>query len=218
MKQKIKLIITEDQPVMRTALKSLLENYKEFEIIGEASNGRELLDLLKDKTPDVVLLDLRMPIMNGCETLEIINKRFKNVRVIMLSMHDEFDTIVEILSKGARGFVSKNGQPEHLVKAIHEVFKNGHYFDKNISEAMLNGLLKEKSINPLFDEQALSERETQVMKGICDGLTNNCIAGKLNISPSTVDFHKRNIYKKTKSRNVADLLKYAIKYGMIVIN
>lgn len=218
MKTKIKILIAEDQGIIRASLKCLLQNQKQLEVIAEASNGREVLDILKEKEPDIVLLDLKMPVMNGCETLEIINKRYKNVKVIILSMYDEMDVVIDLLTKGARGFVSKNSTIDLLTKAIQEVHQDGHFFDKQVSEAMLSGLLKGKLINPLFDEQALSERETQLMKEICNGLTNNLIAKKLNISASTVDFHKRNIYRKTKSKNVSDLMKYAIKYNLIVFS
>ncbi len=218
MKTKIKILIAEDQAIIRMGLKCILKSQKDFEVIAEASNGREVLDILKDKTPDILLLDLKMPVMDGCETLKVISKRFKDVKVIILSMYDEFEVIIDLFSKGARGFVSKNSHHDILINAIHEVNKDGHSFDKQVSEAMLSGLLKEKSINPLFDEQALTERETILMKEICNGLTNICIADKLKISPHTVNFHKVNIYRKTKSKNVSDLLKYAIKHGMILVS
>lgn len=217
-KQKIKIVLAEDQHVIRKALRCFIELEKDMQIVSEVCNGKELLEFLKLNTPDVVLLDMKMPIMNGCEALEIICKRFPNAKVIMLSMYDDFNLIIDLMTKGARGFVSKNNSPEFLVQAIREVYKDGHFFDKKVSEAMLNGLLKEKSINPYFDEQALSGRETEIMKEICNGLTNNSISKKLNISASTVDFHKRNIYRKTKSKNTIDLMKYAIKHQMILIS
>lgn len=218
MKTKIKLIIAEDHPIVRKSLKFYIESKKEFEIIAEASNGKELIDILKTKSADIILMDVQMPVMNGIEAMEIINKRFPGQKVIILSLHDEYTFILDILTKGANGFVSKNAESEVLFTAIKEVYSNGRYFDKTISEAMYNGLLKEKSINPLFDQQALSERETQIMKEICNGNSNKNISKKLNIATCTVDFHKRNIYKKTKSKCAVELLKYAIKHQLIEIN
>jgi DNA-binding NarL/FixJ family response regulator len=214
-KNNIKLIIAEDQELMRKSFIALLKEDQDFEIIAEASNGKELLEILKHTTPDVVLLDIEMPVMNGREALEIINKRFPDVKVIMLSMHAGPHFISELMARGARAFLPKNCDPDALFEAIHTVSSEGYYFDKSISEAMLRGLQREKSINPLLEELSLSDRETEILKEICEGKTNRQIAEALNISIGTVDFHRGNIYKKTRSKNLVELLKYAIKNGII---
>lgn len=207
--------MTEDQELMRKSFIALLKQNSAFEVVAEASNGKELLEILKHNLPDIVLLDIEMPLMNGKEALEIIVRRFPGLKVIMLSMHAGPTFIAELMARGARAFLPKGCDPASLFTAIHTVYSEGYYFDKTISEAMLRGLQKEKSINPILDELALSEREVKILKEICDGKTNKDIAEGLCVSVSTIDFHRANIYKKTCSHNITDLLKYAIKNGFV---
>jgi DNA-binding NarL/FixJ family response regulator len=213
----IKIIVVEDQELMRKSFIALLKEDKHFEVIAEAANGKELLELLKQTTPDIVLLDIEMPVMNGKEALEIINKRFPEVKVIMLSMHAGINFISELMARGARAFIPKDCDPDSLFEAIHTVHSEGYYFDKSISEAVLRGLQREKSINPILEALSLSDREVEILKELCEGKTNKQIAASLKISVSTVDFHRGNVYKKTNSKNIIDLIKYAIKYGLIAI-
>lgn len=214
-KKIIKLIIAEDQELLRKSFISLLKEDPSIEIIGEAANGKELLDLLKYQDPDIVLLDIEMPVMNGIEALNIIMKRFPDVKVVILSMHTGTAFISELMTRGARAYLPKNCDADTLFEALHTVNSEGYYFDKCVSEAMLKGLQKEKSINPLLDELALSEREIDILKRLCAGKTNKEISKSLKISVSTIDYHRGNLYRKTKSKNLIDLLKYALKNGMV---
>lgn len=216
--KKIRLIVTEDQELLRKSFISLLKEDIQLEIIAEAANGKELIEILKTKETDIVLLDIEMPVMNGMEALNIICKRFPNVKVIMLSMYGGAAFISEFMAKGARAYLPKNCDPDTLFEAIHIVNSEGYYFDKDVSVAMLKGLQREKSINPLLDELSLSEREIVILKEICAGKTIKEIAGILKVSTSTVDFHKGNVYKKTKSKSLIDLLKYSLKNGIINLN
>lgn len=200
---------------MRKSFIALLKEDPALEIVGEASNGKELLELLKSTETDIVLLDIEMPIMNGVEALEVINKRFAEIKVVMLSMHAGAVFVSELMARGARAYLPKNCDADTFFEALHIVHNEGYYFDKSVSQAMLRGLQREKAINPLLDELSLSDREVEILKEICDGKTNKQIAELLKISASTVDFHRGNIYKKTKSKNITDLLKYAIKNGII---
>jgi DNA-binding NarL/FixJ family response regulator len=195
-----------------------LKEDKNFQVIAEAANGKELLEQLKTCSPDVVLLDIEMPVMNGKEALEIINKRFPGVKVVMLSMHSGSNFISELMARGARAFIPKDCDPDSLFEAIHTVHTEGYYFDKSISEAVLRGLQHEKSINPILESLALSDREIEILKELCEGKTNKEIAADLKIASSTVDFHRGNVYKKTGSKNIIDLIKYAIKYGIISLS
>lgn len=214
----IKIIVAEDQELIRKSFIALIKEDKQLEIVAEASNGKDLLNLLKLNKPDIVILDIEMPLMNGKEALEIIGKRFPSVKVIMLSMHAGSHFISELMAKGARAFLPKHCDPDTFFEAIYTVHYEGYYFDRTISEAMLKGLQREKSINPLLDELSLTDREISILKEICEGKTNKKIANSLNITPNTVDFHRGNIYKKTKSKNIIDLLKYAIKNGIISLS
>jgi DNA-binding NarL/FixJ family response regulator len=213
--KKIKIVLAEDQELMRKSFISLLKEDKEFQVTGEASNGKELLELLKSTTPDIVLLDIEMPVMNGMEALSVMSKRFPDIRVIILSMYSGPSFIYEMMARGARAYLAKNCDAETLFEAIHTVYHEGFYFDKNVSEAMLKGLQREKSLNPILELMALSDREIEIVKTLCEGKTNKEIADTMNISENTVHYHRLNIYKKTKSRNITDLVKYAIKNGII---
>lgn len=212
---KIKLSVVEDQELLRKSFIALLKEDRKLQVISEAANGKELLEQLKVVRPDVILLDIEMPVMNGKEALEIINKRFPDVKVIILTLHAGPNFVSELMARGARAFIPKDCDPDMLFEAIHSVHNEGFYFNKNISEAILRGLQREKSINPLLDSIALSDREIEILKELCEGKTNREIAGTLKIASSTVDYHRGNVYRKTGSKNVIDLIKYALKYGII---
>jgi DNA-binding NarL/FixJ family response regulator len=215
MDKKIRVILTDDHPLVRSAFKLLLEGHLEIQVIAEANNGKELLELLKSVKPDVVLLDIEMPVLGGRETLNIIGKRFPNLKVLMVSMHNEVTYMTGFIAMGARGYVPKSADTEVLIQAVLEVHKQGHYFDQSASVAMLRRLQQEKNINALYDELALSKREVEILQELCYGKTNRAIAETCNISMATVNFHRANIYRKTRSRNISDLMKYGIKNGMI---
>jgi two-component system response regulator DegU len=215
MDERVKLILAEDQKLMRKSLISLLKEFPKVEVVGEAGNGKELLDLLKHVQADLLLLDLEMPIMNGIQALEIINIRYPQIKVVILSMHHEAMLVCDLLTRGAKGYLPKDCDVNTLITTIMAIHKDGYYHTEAISKALLTGLIKEKSINPHFDELALSEREIEILKELCLGKTNKEVALLLNITARTVDFHRGNIYSKTKSRNIAELVKYSIKNGII---
>jgi DNA-binding NarL/FixJ family response regulator len=214
MEKKIRVILTEDQELMRKSLAALLNDFEQISVIGEASTGKDLVQLLKTVKPDVVLLDVEMPIMNGLEAMGIIKTRFPQVKVIVLSMHTEDVLITDFMTRGARAYLPKGCDVETLITTIENVHKNGFHFTENVSKAMLGHITREKSVNPFLSEQSLTEREMEVLRALCEGKTNKEIAQQLKLTPRTVDFHRANIYTKTKSRNVAELVKYAIKNGM----
>jgi DNA-binding NarL/FixJ family response regulator len=216
--KKTKIVLAEDHELMRRALVSLLEENSRIEVVGEAVNGKELLALLKTVKPDIILLDVEMPVMNGREALVHIKKKYPETGVIILSMYDETSLVSDLLANGANAFLSKGASTETMFKAIEAVKNTGFYFDKTISKSVLKSFLRKKGINPHFDEQALSKREIEVMRELCNGKTNKEIAGLFSISASTIDFHRTNIYRKTKSGNITDLVKYAIKHAFISLD
>ncbi|HLP13391.1 MAG TPA: response regulator transcription factor [Flavobacteriales bacterium] len=213
--KKIKIVLAEDHELMRRALISLLEEDNSIQVVGEAGNGKELLVLLKTVKPDIVLLDIEMPVMNGREALLLIKKKHPEVNVIILSMYDETSLVSDFIANGANAFLSKSASTDTLFKAIKAVKNSGSYFDNSISKSVLKTLLRKNGVNPHFGEQALSEREVDVLKQLCNGKTNKEIATLFSVSASTIDFHRTNIYRKTKSCNVTDLVKYAIKNAFI---
>jgi DNA-binding NarL/FixJ family response regulator len=215
--QKIRIILAEDQELFRKSLIALLATRPEFEIVAEAANGKELIEHMKNKEADIVLLDIEMPVMDGRTALEVIKKRFPKTRVIILSVHSGMHLMSDFMSRGAASFLSKNCSAEILFKAIAVVNSEGYFFDLTTSKALLDSVLKDKSEPPLFQEVSFNKRETEILVGICDGKTNREMASYLNLSASTIDFHRSKIYTKTNCSNVTELLKYALRNGIIAL-
>lgn len=213
--KKIKIILADDHALIREALETMLRHDESIVVASQAENGKKLLELIKQSPPDIVLLDIEMPVMGGMQALEIINKRFPDVAVIVLSFHKEIELMASMIAKGAKAFLTKDCNCKALLEAIHSVYNDGFYFNKSVSHALLEGYLKEKAINPIFSELALSKREVEILTELCEGKTNKQIASKLSIAASTVDFHRGRIYRKTKSKNLAGIVKYALKHGLI---
>lgn len=215
-KSKIKLIIVEDHPLMRQGLIAYLDDY--FKIIGEASNGKEAIDLLKENEPDVVIMDIQMPIMGGHEALSIIKKKYPKIKVIIYTMFFEGGFISEYIKNGASAFINKGCDPDVIVKAINHIISEGFYFDNVIKDNISSLALQNFSSNPDLFQSALTDREIEVLKLVCSGKTNIEIASLLDVSSRTIDFHRQSIYKKTKSDSIVNLVKYAIKNGFTPID
>jgi two-component system, NarL family, response regulator DegU len=212
MERKIRIVLAEDKTLMRKSLIALLNDYSRFEIVGEAGNGKELIDLLKKTDTDIVLLDIEMPVMNGSEALKIIRLRFPEVKVVVLSVHNELYYVKDFLSNGARGFLPKDCLPEELINALESIQDKGFYLEDQVSKELLH-----ESVygTQTLSKGALSTREVEVLKELCNGCTEKEVAIKLNISRHTVHFHKMNIYSKTKSHNLAGVIKFAHDNGLI---
>ncbi|PBQ32593.1 DNA-binding response regulator [Sphingobacteriaceae bacterium] len=203
MSKKIKIIIADNNSLMRRSLTAFLSDYEEFDVIGECANGRELLDMLKRIETDIVLLDLEMPVMSGFEALKIMQVRFRSVKAVVLSMHNDLRRIRECLSVGVCGYLSKDCVPEQLIQTLINVQLKGFYIEDDIYKNLLQNFA-----NDSLDKQKLSRRENEILKELHDGKTEKEIAGLLNISRGTVHFHRMNIYNKTNTHNLAELLKY----------
>lgn len=215
MSQKKRIAVVDDQYLFRQGLISLLKEYDDLEVIMEASNGKELLKNLKSEQPDIVLLDLEMPIMDGIEATIALKQNYPEVKIIILSMHTDDEFITHLLEKGASGFLPKDKDIEEVVNAIYSVLENGYYFDVQVSNAMLKGLVKAKKVNPSFSVQHLSEKEIVVINFICKEYTNKEIAEKLCLSPRTIDSYRENILLKTGAKNTAGIVMYAVKYNLL---
>ncbi|MGE0567523.1 MAG: response regulator [Bacteroidia bacterium] len=216
---KIKILIADPHPLVRNGIKFQLSGIKHnVSVIGEVSNGRELLDSLKICVPDIVIFDTNLPVVNGFQILEIIKNKYAELKSLVTSFKDDYLTIGEIYSKGANGFISKNSPDCCVLQAIKQIQKTGKYFNDQNSESLLRGYLKATQSSPNLDNITFSQRESEIMKELCDGHTNSEIAQKLHISSSTVDFHKKNIYRKTGSKKMVDLMKYAVKNQLVLLD
>lgn len=210
-----KLAVVDDQQLFRKGLVSLLSEFDELKIMIEASNGKEFIDQLNGKKPDVVFLDLEMPEMNGIETTEFLRSKYPEIKILILTLHNEEEIILHLIEKGAHGFLLKDDPLDSLVDAVYSVMDTGYYFNDRVSKAMVQGLVKTNKIAPKFNTAELSEREIQIIKLICQELTNREIAERLKLSSRTVDGHRENILHKTKAKNVVGVVMYAMKNGLI---
>lgn len=215
---KIKLIVAEDHTIVRQGIVRTLKADPRMEVIAEFGNGKKVIDFLKTHHADIVLLDIEMPVMNGMETLTIINRRFPEVKVIMLTMHSDWSIVYDIITLGARGYLSKACNDTTLFFNITKVHELGRYFEQEILQAMLTRSLKNNGLKSLFGELSLSEKETEVLIDLCNEKTMREIAESHHISIDTVRFHLKNLHQKTKTRKAAGLVKYAIKNSIILLD
>ncbi len=211
----IRLALADDQRLFRYGMAMLLRDMAGVQVVLECANGEELLTALKKTKVDIVLLDLEMPVLDGIETTKRIKQDFPQVKVLILSTHDEDKFISHLMELGANGYMLKNAEPDEIDTAIRSVHANGFYFSELVSRVMLHGIVKKKQVKPTFNEiDPLSERELDVLRGICKELTTAEIAEKMFVSPRTVDFHRNNLLLKTGARNAAGLVVYAMTHGI----
>jgi len=215
MKKPIRLAVVDDQYLFRKGVIAMLKEFPDVEVVIEAGDGEELLQFLKKKRVDVILLDLQMPKMDGFETTENLSKKYPDIKVIILSTHNEESFIRHLVTKGARGFILKDKDIEIIVDAIYAVLENGYYFNDNMSRALVKGLMASDSIRPTFNKVELTEREINIIKLIAKEHTTEEIGKKLFISKRTVDGHRERILEKTKTRNSVGIVMYAIKNHLL---
>jgi len=215
MKKKKTLALVDDHGLFLKGLSSLLKEYEEIDILFQATDGKDLLNKLKVKTPEVILLDIRMPVMDGIEALLHVRQKYPDVKVIMLTQHNEEQMIYHLMEKGAHGFLPKDADIEVVVDAIYAVLANGYYFNERISKALAKGASSMKKTALPFNVSALSEREIEVVKLICKQMTGKEIADFLCLSPRTIETYKENIFQKTGAKNNVGIVFYALQYELL---
>jgi DNA-binding NarL/FixJ family response regulator len=211
---KIHIIITDDHQLFRNGLKILLNAFPEFEVTGEASDGAEFLNILKNTPADVVLMDINMPEMDGIEATRRALKMFPELDVIALSMYGEEEYYNKMVDAGAKGFLLKDSNISEVKEAILTVRKGGSYFSQ---ELLYHVIQKIKHRENESKATNLSKREKEILFKICEGLSNHEIADSLFISKRTVDKHRANLLGKTGSKNTASLILFAIRNKLIEI-
>ncbi len=207
MKELINIGIADDHSLLRQGLVALLKAYKNIHLAFEVSNGKELLDELKVTRPDIILLDLEMPIITGREVLEKINKRYPKIQVIVLSGFFEKDYIVECFKLGVKAFLPKGDPIETVVKAIFEVHQNGIYSDSRVAKILANEI-QHSSIKKQNQKIAFSTAELKVLRLICKGTSRREAAEVLEVKTETVNFHMKNIMLKTGIHKTSELVNY----------
>lgn len=211
----IKIMLAEDHEILRDGLKSLLKDEPGLSVVEEAKNGKEVIEKISQVDVDVAIIDINMPVMNGLETTQYLNEHYKKVKILVLSMMDNDKYLTQMFEAGATGYLLKSTCKEELIYAVRKVAKGGTYI---CSEMTLNILDKPKQDFDSLTGQcavSLSKRELEVLQQIAEGLTNNEIAVKLFTSRRTVETHRMNLIEKTKSKNTAALIKFAILNGFI---
>lgn len=212
----INLAIADDHKIFREGLKATLEEYANLNIIIEAANGIELVKQLAFKNPDVVLMDIKMPEMDGMQATTFIHENFNNIKVLALSMFNEDKYILDMMKAGASGYLLKNAEPHEIMDAIFTVYKKGYYFNEHLSITLVKQFMEKSKINLKGKEESeLNERETEILKLICQEKQNTEIADKLFLSVRTVEGYRIKLFEKTGSKNIVGLVIYAIKKGII---
>jgi len=219
----IRLMLADDHAILRDGLRALLAAEHDIELVGEASNGAELLDLLATTPADVVLMDVNMPVLDGFETMSELQARFPDVKALVLSMLDHEHYVLRMLQVGALGYVLKNAAFQEITHAIRTVARGQLFLCTEIGLNMLykaagSSLASSPATGDLAEPAAstgLTARELEVLKLIAEGLTNSEIADKLFTSKRTIETHRQNIIGKTGAKNTAALIKLAIRQGLI---
>jgi two-component system, NarL family, response regulator DegU len=216
--EKIKLVIADDHNLFRKGMKAILNQIPDFELLGEAANGSELLDLLKEVQPHIALMDLQMPVMDGVEATEQIQERFPSVKIIIVSMHEEDRFIIHLLEKGVNGYLLKDSEPGEVENAIRRVMSDGFYYSDFVAKVMHRKVVNRphQVQQSLFNSKVqISPREMEVLQLLCEGLSTVEISEKMYVSPRTVEGHRLRLLEKTETRNTAGLVAYAFKNDLI---
>ncbi len=216
--KKINILLVDDHSIVRDGIKATLKDQKNFNIIGEAANGKEAIESVRLLNPDVVIMDITMPEMNGIEAADVISKKYPHSKVLILSMHDNETYILKSVEAGAYGYLLKDVDKDEFVKAITAVYNGEKYFNTTISSMLVTGYLnkiKEGSDTiPAAvggaDDYDLTKREKGILKMITVGKNNREIADGLGISIRTIETHRANIMKKLKVKNAVELVRIAI--------
>lgn len=212
-----KIVLVDDHTLFRNGLRTLLDGIDGFAVTAEAADGIELLELLEQERPDVVLLDIEMPRMNGIVAAEEALRRYPDLKIITLSMYGDEDYYFKMVSLGVKGFILKNSDIRDVVSAIETVVEGGSFFSQELLFNLVSNLKSSPSAIPDDSPEELSQRESEILLHICRGESNNEIADALFISKRTVDKHRSNILAKTGCKNTANLVVYAIKNHLVEI-
>jgi DNA-binding NarL/FixJ family response regulator len=215
----INLAIADDHKIFRNGLKAMLEDCPDFKLLIEASNGKELIGQLATHTPDVILMDIKMPEMDGMQTTTHIHQHFKQIKVLALSMHNEDKYIVDMMKAGASGYLLKNAEPEEIIEAISTVHHKGFYFNEHLSVTLIKQLVGPGSYADAAGQQQvdLNDREIEVLRLVCQEHSNQEIGDKIFLSVRTVEGYRARLFEKTGSKNLVGLVIFAIKKGIISV-
>ncbi|HKR06331.1 MAG TPA: response regulator transcription factor [Bacteroidia bacterium] len=213
----LKIIITDDHQLFRQGLESLLRKIPIISKIKHASNGEETLELLKKEIFDVVMMDIRMPVMNGIEATKEISKKYPKVRIMALTMMQDRSSIVKMFKAGASGYILKNTSFKEVEDALTQIINGKKYYAKEVSDTLLENLIDlnpEKKRGPYKGD--LTQREKEIVKLMCQSFSSKEIADMLNITENTIESHRVHIYNKLEIETIVDLVFYALDNGLVI--
>ncbi|MCK5815210.1 MAG: response regulator transcription factor [Flavobacteriaceae bacterium] len=222
MEKQIRIALVDDHKLVRSGIKFLLEEEEDIVVVAEGSNGFEALEIVEKENPDVLIIDVRMPEMNGIEAVGKMQRLNTSTKSIVLSMHDSEDYIIQSIKAGASGYLLKDTDKKEFIKAIHMVNNGGKYFSGDISNVIVSNFLqnsvstpKKEVLKSVSDPFGLTKKEKQILSHILNGKTNSEISEILNNSKRTVETHRFNMMKKMSVKNLIELSSKAARYGLI---
>ncbi len=212
---KTKIVLADDHVLIRQGLKKLIEENKSLEVVAEAGDGLELLDVLDTLVPDLIILDISMPLLRGIEVINEAKRLCPKVKILMITMHKSEQYFLCAMSAGADGYLLKEDSDSELLTAIERVMHEDLYISPHLMEEFSDDLIRSYREKGIFPCETLTNREIEVLKLVAEGLTSKEIAELLSISIRTVEHHRANLLKKLNLKNTADLIKHAIQNGFI---
>ncbi|MCW8884919.1 MAG: response regulator transcription factor [Motiliproteus sp.] len=212
-KQNIRVLLVDDHPLVLDGIQARLEQEDGIQVVGQANNGLEALEQAGRLNPDVVLMDVSMPVMNGMEATLRFREDFPAVKVLILTMHDNKEYILQLMQSGASGYILKDVSSDELIKAVETVFQGNTYFSQGASQTLFSSFDGTKS-----QTQTLTKREETVLRLLAQGNSNKAIANELKISVRTVETHRQNIKNKLDIHTAAGLAKYAIEHNLVQLS
>jgi len=216
MREKGRIVIAEDHTILREGLRALLSSQENLEVVGEAGDGREAIRQVEELTPDLILMDLSMPKMNGVEAIREIRRRVPETRILALTVHKAEEFILEVLQSGADGYIPKDASSTELMMAIKSILMGKRYLSPSVSNIVIEGYLESRRTSEAFTPwDKLTKREREILKLIAEGHKNKDIADYLCISVKTVEKHRANLMKKLDLHSAAALTAYAMERGLV---
>lgn len=213
----IRVLLVDDHPLVIDGIQARLEDEGGIEVVGRANNGREAIEAAQSLQPDVILMDISMPVMNGLEATRELQQTMPETRVLILSMHDNREYMVQLIQSGAKGYILKDVSAAEMVSAVETVYRGGTYFSSSASQTLFSQFeTPEASVTP--SASGLTRRETTVLKLLAEGRNNKEIAKVLGISVRTVETHRQNIKSKLDIHTAAGLTRYAIEHDLVQLS
>ncbi len=211
----IKIAIADDYKIYRDGLKLCIAADDNLHFLFEAENGEVLLQQLENKKPDVILMDLKMPVLDGIESTKLIRQKYPQIKVLVVTMYDSDKFIIHLMESGANGYLLKNAEPQEILKAVYTVHENGYYFNDLVNKALLKKLVLKNNLIPSFNQDIeLTNEEQQVLKLICEEKTVAEIGVQLSLSQRSLEGIRQKLIEKIGVRNTAGLVMFAVKNGI----